>query len=218
MRCVCLNELSRSQGSAAPSANLPNLSLALAGGMILGNKAMMVHYRSPKHNWIFRPPYTIIFSIPNLFSPLRRLWLRRSGDAKKDDLERRSIQWGPFTSESYDNMNGVLSVNVQNFTRKLRITVRATEVSHDVIPGQVPSNVIIISHLPLVHGFPCTVLFREGTLRQHTRRSLRSWIFQHIRERGHLVPGHSLKATSYRTPLWNLEVHIGTNRSSDHLD
>jgi hypothetical protein len=111
------------------------MSLALAGGMILGNKAMMVHYRSPKRNWIFAPPYTIILSIPNLISSLRRLWLRLAGDSKKADHEHRVIQWGPFTSESYDNVNGVLSVNVQNFTRRLGITVRATEVSHDTVPS-----------------------------------------------------------------------------------
>lgn len=131
-----LCELIRSQASDAPAAGLPNLSLALAGGIILGNKAMMIHYRSPKRNWIFAPPYTIILSIPNFISPFRKIWLRLVGGNEIGGHDHRGIQWGPFMSESYDNVNGVLRVNVRNFTRRLVITVRAAEVSQDTVPSR----------------------------------------------------------------------------------
>jgi len=169
----------------------------------LGNKAMMVHYRSPSHNWIFAPPYTIIPSIPNFISPFHRLRRRLSGTTGKHGREYRSIQWGPFTSESYSNVNGVLSVSVQDFTRKLGITVRATEVSQLAnIPSLLPANptIIIVSPLPLVHGFPCTVHFQEDTPQQPTKRSLRLWISRRLREGGHLAPGNLSKPTGYPTP------------------
>ncbi|KAF8313475.1 hypothetical protein DL93DRAFT_1175285 [Clavulina sp. PMI_390] len=115
---------SRSQGSVASPRGLPS-SLAIAGGMILGNKAFMVHYRSKNRNWLFGPPYTIIFAPPRLFG---RWGNKRALGSQQTQPTARTSQWGPFASETFDNENGHLTVSLQTLFRKLVVFIESTDV------------------------------------------------------------------------------------------
>jgi hypothetical protein len=80
---------------------------------------------------MFAPPYTVILAIPLALS---RLWSRFSSARSaskvksKEAAEERRVQWGPWTTERYDNVKGTLRVETANLYSKLVVDVEASEV------------------------------------------------------------------------------------------
>lgn len=88
----------------------------------------MIHFASSRRTFSFAPPYTIIIAAP-LF--IRRLWaslFSSTGGKTRADEDLPKLQWGPWTSEEYDNVNGTLSLVATNFSSKLIVNAKATEV------------------------------------------------------------------------------------------
>lgn len=79
---------------------------------------------------MFAPPYTIIVALPNLWALLRNSFKRKGGARAKP----RSLQWGPLSSESFDNVTGALNVSVQTFRKKLAVRVQSSDVCPFYIP------------------------------------------------------------------------------------
>ena len=109
--------------SQAISLESPGLSYVLAGGQLLGVKSIMVNTRlSNGLEWDFRPPLTINIA-----------------------------GWSLGFQEEYDNQKGTLKINVSDWTRKVTIQVRSTQVGsetvaeHGLIPNQPIADWLLLS-------------------------------------------------------------------------
>lgn len=130
--------LGRSQGFTPDRQT----SYALAGGRILGNKAIMAVLKTPSFTWTFSEPCTIPYACQASWSNILAFF-------PEPIWTIRALGLSLGFSEEYDNAKGTLTISVNDARRKVLF-----EVASDQVILFWPFNCAVCAHLSLVTWFP----------------------------------------------------------------